>query len=191
MPRCNGCSADDDYDDFGHFIFKADFENFLEFLDSPRWTKVWRTCLDLRERAPPRSDKHLDVLEIGNFQGLDDLDVRCRQYKADGCQFAKWRSVLKWVFQEKQANFRHSEIADMTSIALTNWQMIVLYHSNDSFTRHRIGTNTPSPLAIAENANVLARLVNVIIIVTIRLAFVNIFTLQLLQEANVLIYQEF
>ena len=69
--------------------------------------------------------------------------------------------------------------------------MIVLYHSNDSFTRHRIGTNTPSPLAIAENANVLARLVNVIIIVTIRLAFVNIFTLQLLQEANVLICQEF
>ena len=34
MPRCNGCSADDDYDDFGHFIFKAHFENFLEFLDS-------------------------------------------------------------------------------------------------------------------------------------------------------------
>lgn len=28
-------------------------------------------------------------------QGLDDLDQRCRQYKADGCQFAKWRSVLK------------------------------------------------------------------------------------------------
>ena len=34
MPRYNGCSADDDYDDFGHFIFKADFEHFLEFLDS-------------------------------------------------------------------------------------------------------------------------------------------------------------
>ena len=34
MSRCNGCSANDDYDDFGHFIFKADFENFLEFLDS-------------------------------------------------------------------------------------------------------------------------------------------------------------
>jgi len=51
----------------------------------------------------------------GTTQGLDDLDVRCRQYKADGCQFAKWRSVLK------------------------------------------IGTNTPSPLAITENANVLAR----------------------------------
>ena len=34
MPRCNGCLADDDYDDFGHFIFKAHFENFLEFLDS-------------------------------------------------------------------------------------------------------------------------------------------------------------
>jgi len=28
-------------------------------------------------------------------QGLDDLDKRCQQYKADGCQFAKWRSVLK------------------------------------------------------------------------------------------------
>ena len=36
-------------------------------------------------------------------------------WQADGCQFAKWRSVLK------------------------------------------IGENTPSPLAIAENANVLAR----------------------------------
>lgn len=51
----------------------------------------------------------------GTTQGLDDLDVRCKQYKADGCQFAKWRSVLT------------------------------------------IGPNTPSPLAIAENANVLAR----------------------------------
>ena len=30
----------------------------------------------------------------GTTQGLDDLDKRCRQYKADGCQFAKWRSVL-------------------------------------------------------------------------------------------------
>ena len=30
----------------------------------------------------------------GTTQGLDDLDTRCRQYKADGCQFAKWRSVL-------------------------------------------------------------------------------------------------
>ena len=34
MPCCVGCSTDDDYDDFGHFIFKAHFENFLEFLDS-------------------------------------------------------------------------------------------------------------------------------------------------------------
>jgi len=50
----------------------------------------------------------------GTTQGLDDLDVRCKQYKADGCDFAKWRCVLK------------------------------------------IGKNTPSPLAIAENANVLA-----------------------------------
>ena len=31
MPCCVGCSSDDDYDDFGHFIFKAHFENFLEF----------------------------------------------------------------------------------------------------------------------------------------------------------------
>ena len=30
MLRCNGCSADDDYDDFGHFIFKDDFENFRQ-----------------------------------------------------------------------------------------------------------------------------------------------------------------
>jgi len=28
-------------------------------------------------------------------QGLDDLDKRCQQYKAVGCQFAKWRCVLK------------------------------------------------------------------------------------------------
>ena len=49
MPCCVGCSTDDDYDDFqkeNYFIFKAHFENFLEFLDSrtpevnsktPRW----------------------------------------------------------------------------------------------------------------------------------------------------------
>jgi len=28
-------------------------------------------------------------------QGLDDLGKRCAQYKQDGCQFAKWRCVLK------------------------------------------------------------------------------------------------
>jgi len=28
-------------------------------------------------------------------QGLDDLDVRCKQYKLDGCQFAKWRCTYK------------------------------------------------------------------------------------------------
>merc|ERR1711931_296016 len=28
-------------------------------------------------------------------QGLDDLSQRCAQYKKDGCDFAKWRSVLK------------------------------------------------------------------------------------------------
>jgi len=28
-------------------------------------------------------------------QGLDDLDKRCKQYKEDGCRFAKWRCVLK------------------------------------------------------------------------------------------------
>jgi len=31
----------------------------------------------------------------GTTQGLDDLGKRCAQYKKDGCQFAKWRSVLK------------------------------------------------------------------------------------------------
>lgn len=48
-------------------------------------------------------------------QGLDDMAQRCQKYKAAGCQFAKWRCVLK------------------------------------------IGKDTPSPLAILENANVLAR----------------------------------
>jgi len=28
-------------------------------------------------------------------QGLDDLSARCAQYKKDGCDFAKWRCVLK------------------------------------------------------------------------------------------------
>merc|ERR1712168_1648418 len=28
-------------------------------------------------------------------QGLDDMSARCAQYKKDGCDFAKWRSVLK------------------------------------------------------------------------------------------------
>lgn len=28
-------------------------------------------------------------------QGLDDLTVRCAQFKKDGCEFAKWRCVLK------------------------------------------------------------------------------------------------
>ncbi|KAM6923812.1 fructose-bisphosphate aldolase B [Xenentodon cancila] len=48
-------------------------------------------------------------------QGLDGLAKRCAQYKKDGCDFAKWRCVLK------------------------------------------ITEGCPSPLAIAENANVLAR----------------------------------
>ena len=48
-------------------------------------------------------------------QGLDGLAERCRQYKEDGCDFAKWRCVFK------------------------------------------ISDSTPSPLAITENANVLAR----------------------------------
>lgn len=47
--------------------------------------------------------------------GLDGLSERCAQYKKDGCDFAKWRSVLK------------------------------------------ISDGCPSALAIAENANVLAR----------------------------------
>lgn len=29
------------------------------------------------------------------FPGLDNLNARCAQYKKDGCDFAKWRSVLK------------------------------------------------------------------------------------------------
>lgn len=33
--------------------------------------------------------------EESTTQGLDDLSQRCAQYKKDGCQFAKWRSVLK------------------------------------------------------------------------------------------------
>ncbi|MDR9866144.1 class I fructose-bisphosphate aldolase, partial [Pseudomonas baetica] len=48
-------------------------------------------------------------------QGLDGLSERCAQYKKDGCDFAKWRCVLK------------------------------------------ISNGCPSALAIAENANVLAR----------------------------------
>ncbi|XP_067293401.1 fructose-bisphosphate aldolase B-like [Pseudorasbora parva] len=48
-------------------------------------------------------------------QGLDGLSERCAQYKKDGCDFAKWRCVLK------------------------------------------ISESCPSALAIAENANVLAR----------------------------------
>jgi len=31
----------------------------------------------------------------GTTQGLDDLSQRCAQYKKDGCDFAKWRCVLK------------------------------------------------------------------------------------------------
>jgi len=33
--------------------------------------------------------------EESTTQGLDDLGKRCAQYKKDGCQFAKWRCVLK------------------------------------------------------------------------------------------------
>lgn len=32
---------------------------------------------------------------ILSFSGLDDLGARCAQYKKDGCDFAKWRCVLK------------------------------------------------------------------------------------------------
>merc|ERR1712212_523747 len=48
-------------------------------------------------------------------QGIDGLSERCAQYKKDGCDFAKWRCVLK------------------------------------------ISASCPTSLAIAENANVLAR----------------------------------
>merc|ERR1719481_877265 len=33
--------------------------------------------------------------EESTTQGLDDLGARCAQYKKDGCDFAKWRCVLK------------------------------------------------------------------------------------------------
>jgi fructose-bisphosphate aldolase, class I len=36
-------------------------------------------------------DVHLVLL----FPGLDGLSERCAQYKKDGCDFAKWRCVLK------------------------------------------------------------------------------------------------
>lgn len=32
---------------------------------------------------------------LGSETGLDDLAARCAQYKKDGCDFAKWRCVLK------------------------------------------------------------------------------------------------
>jgi len=57
----------------------------------------------------------LGTSEETTTQGLDGLGERCAQYKKDGCDFAKWRCVLK------------------------------------------ITDKTPSPLAIMENANVLAR----------------------------------
>ena len=31
----------------------------------------------------------------GTTQGLDGLSERCAQYKKDGCDFAKWRCVLR------------------------------------------------------------------------------------------------
>ena len=31
----------------------------------------------------------------GTTQGLDGLNERCAQYKKDGCDFAKWRCVLR------------------------------------------------------------------------------------------------
>lgn len=59
--------------------------------------------------------------------GLDGLSERCAQYKKDGADFAKWRSVLK------------------------------------------ISENTPSELAIMENANVLARYASICQQVGVRL----------------------
>lgn len=58
--------------------------------------------------------------------GLDGLSERCAQYKKDGCDFAKWRCVLK------------------------------------------ISDGCPSALAIAENANVLARYASICQQVVIR-----------------------
>lgn len=61
--------------------------------------------------------------------GLDGLSERCAQYKKDGCDFAKWRCVLK------------------------------------------ISDSCPSALAIAENANVLARYASICQQVTLFLPF--------------------
>ena len=56
MPRCNGCSADDDYDDFGHFIFKAHFENFswISRLSHPR-SKLKSSSMALKWDQSERS----------------------------------------------------------------------------------------------------------------------------------------
>lgn len=35
------------------------------------------------------------TIEEGTTQGLDDLAKRCAKYKKDGCDFAKWRCVLR------------------------------------------------------------------------------------------------
>jgi len=68
----------------------------------------------------------------GTTQGLDGLSDRCAQYKKDGCDFAKWRCVLKIQDNGRtpspQGNFIFSQH---------------FFHSEFS--------------AIMENANVLAR----------------------------------
>jgi len=38
-----------------------------------------------------------DFLFFSFHLGLDNLAARCAQYKKDGCEFAKWRCVLKIV----------------------------------------------------------------------------------------------
>lgn len=43
----------------------------------------------------PREKKITKFLFQTQFLGLDNLNARCAQYKKDGCDFAKWRSVLK------------------------------------------------------------------------------------------------
>ena len=62
---------------------------------------VWRLTIHSVRRSATwqNSNKsNLILTEIRNGMcevGLDGLSERCAQYKKDGCDFAKWRCVLK------------------------------------------------------------------------------------------------
>ncbi len=77
-------------------------------------------------------------------QGLDDLDKRCQEYKSQGCQFAKWRYV--------RTNDYSASAHDSDDCC-----KLLFHESSINRCVLKIGKNLPSPLAILENANVLAR----------------------------------